>query len=93
MRRTNPDSLKSCLCFQVFRLYFLLTLLAGLVDTNSTKSSMMADPLSTAHGVRSIAATESTLGSTTSIMPTGKIFLVLNYLQNSYVKLSTQLMA
>ena len=25
MRRTNPHSLKSCLCFQVFRLSFLLT--------------------------------------------------------------------
>ena len=33
MRRTNPDSLRSCLCFQVFRLNFLLDffilLLAG----------------------------------------------------------------
>ena len=27
MRRTNPDTLKSCLCFQIFHLNFLLTCL------------------------------------------------------------------
>ena len=34
MRRTNPDSLRSCLCFQVFRLNFLLDffiLLLGII--------------------------------------------------------------
>ena len=31
MRRTNPDSLRSCLCFQVFRLNFVFDFFNSLV--------------------------------------------------------------
>ena len=38
MRRTNPDSLRSCLCFQVFRLNFLLTsLICCLPDSTKQR--------------------------------------------------------
>ena len=38
MRRTNPDSLRSYLCFQVFRLNFLLTsLICCLPDSTKQR--------------------------------------------------------
>ena len=49
MRRTNPDSLRSCLCFQVFRVNFLLTFLVCCLP-NFTKQRYRKKPLFHRHG-------------------------------------------